>query len=365
MAQAPDILLRDFRPECLLKRDEHIPQQPRFPVIDAHNHQFGEAKAEDLLAAMDAAGVGVWLNVSGNVVLPYKNNTYTIERRPIDEFIDNYVTPYPGRFACLTMADFAQWGDFCLLKDSSFAEKCIGTLESDLKKGALGLKVTKELGLQFTDTNGNMLPVDDRRLYPIWDHAGQLGVPVLMHISDPAGFFLPQTATNEHVSVLKEFPAWSFHGSHYSKAQLLEQRNHVIHDHPKTRFILPHIANNPENLGSVARLLDACPNTVIDISARLDELGRQPYSARDFIIHYQDRILFGIDMPTRPDIYRCHFRFLETRDEYFETPDYIGRWGKSRWRVHALHLPDDVLEKLYWKNAVRAIPGLPKPERTE
>lgn len=358
MIKTKQILLRDFKPKCLLKREEHIPQKARFPVVDAHNHLFGEVSPEELLRTMDAVGIATWVNVSGNVILPLVNNTYTIERVPIDNFLENYVKPYPKRFAAFTMADFAQWGDFVLFKDDDFAGKCIETFEQDLKKGACGLKLTKELGLRFRDRDGSFIRVDDARLYPIWKRAGEFGVPVLMHISDPVGFFLPIDETNEHLPVLEEFPAWGFADSFYGKKELLEQRNRVIRDHPKTTFILPHVANLPEDLNSVSRLLDENPNVVIDISARLDELGRQPYSARDFIIRHQDRILFGVDMPVTPGIYRCHFRFLETRDEYFETPDYIGRWGKSRWRVHGLGLPDSVLKKLYFQNACRIIPAM-------
>lgn len=358
MTNTKQILLKDFKPKCLLKREKHIPQQARFPIIDTHNHLFGDVSPKQLLQTMDDVGIAVWINISGNVILPLENNTYTIKRIPIENFLDNYVEPYPNRFAAFTMADFAQWDDFVLFKDDDFVEKCIATFEQDLKKGACGLKLTKELGLQFRDRDGNVIRVDDERLYPIWKRAGELEAPVLMHISDPVGFFLPIDETNEHLPVLQEFPGWSFADSFYSKQELLEQRNRVIHDFPKTTFILPHVANHPEDLNSVSRLLDENLNVVIDISARLDELGRQPYSARDFIIRHQDRILFGVDMPVTPEIYRCHFRFLETRDEYFETPDYIGRWGKSRWRIHGLNLDDSVLKKIYYQNALRVIPGI-------
>ena len=118
------------------------------------------------------------------------------------------------------------------------------------------------------------------------------------------------------------------------------------------------MANHPEDLDCVGRLLEAHPNVVVDFSARMDELGRQPYTARDFFVRYQDRILFGTDMPCDPEVYRCYFRFLETRDEYFEYPDYVGRWGHSRWRIYGLGLPDKVLKKVYFKNALRCIPGL-------
>ncbi len=353
------VLLKDFRPKCLLNVAAHIPQQARFPVIDAHNHLFGELPPDKLIEVMDAVGIRVWVNVTGNTTMPIVNNTYTIARRELSRFLDNYVKRYPGRFAAFTMSDFAQWDDPVLFPDDSFAERCIGHLEEDVRQGACGLKVTKELGLRFQDRDGSMVPVDEPRLSPIWRRAGELGIPVLIHVSDPIAFFHPIDAQNEHYLTLQEFPGWCFCGSHFSKQEILEQRNRMIAAHPGTTFWLPHMANLPEDLASVAGLLDRFPNVVIDFSARIDELGRQPYTARDFFIKYQDRILFGLDMPVSPEAYRCYFRFLETRDEYFDYPDYIGRFGVyTRWKLFGLHLPDEVLEKLYFKNAQRIIPGL-------
>lgn len=352
------MLLKDFRPEPMLKRPAHVPEQARFSAIDAHNHLFGNPTAAEMLAVMDQVGVQTFINVSGNVTVPFDDGGYTLERREIGEFIDGYVTPHPSRFAAFTMSDFARWGDFTLFKDDRFTDLAIQHLEEDVERGALGLKVTKELGLQFRDRDGSMIPVDDERLFPIWKRAGELGIPVLIHVSDPAAFFLPADERNEHYQTLQEFHGWSFHGSFFSKWELLEQRDRMIAAHPRTTFILPHVANNPEDLDSVAALLDRFPKVNIDFSARIDELGRQPYTARDFFVAYQDRILFGTDMPLSADTYRCYFRFLETRDEYFDYMDYIGRWGYSRWRIYGLYLPDDVLRKVYRENALRIIPGL-------
>jgi hypothetical protein len=347
----------DFHPEPFLKRQTTIPDRARFPVIDAHNHLFGEFSAEELIAVMDQVGVRTFVNVTGNAILPYQNNTYTIQRRDINIYFDQYVKAHPGRFAALTMAEFAQWGDPLLLRDN-FVDRCLQTLESHVALGALGLKVTKELGLYFKDECGKQLAVDDDRLAPIWERCGELGVPVLIHVSDPWGFFLPANEKNEHYPTLQEFPAWSFYGSFYSKQELLDQRDRMIARHAETKFLLPHVANNPEDLASVGRLLDNHPNTYIDLSARIDELGRQPYTAQNFLMKYQDRILFGADMPVTPEIYRCHFRFFETDNEYFDYPDYIGRWGKSRWRIYGLHLPDAILRKIYYGNAAKLFPAL-------
>ena len=209
MNTPPDeVLLKDYRPKCLLNVASHEPQQARFPVVDAHNHMFGDLPAEKLIEIMDAVGVRVWLNVTGNVTLPLENNTYTIARRPLDHFVEHCIERYPGRFAAFTMSDFAQWGDPVLLKQDEFTDRCIEHLEEDLAKGACGLKVTKELGLFYRDREGGMLRVDDERLFPIWKRAGELNAPVLIHVSDPVAFFLPTDAANEHYLTLREFPAW-------------------------------------------------------------------------------------------------------------------------------------------------------------
>jgi len=352
------ILLNEFKPQCLLKNKANIPQQAKYPVIDAHNHLFGELPAEKMIKVMDAVGVKVFVNLSGNTSLPFDEAGYTIKRRDFNDYKNNYIKKFPDRFLGFTMSEFAQWDDFTIFKDDNFTDKALAGLEEGIKKGAQGLKVSKELGLRFKDKDGYMIAVDDKRLYPVWQRAGELNVPVLIHISDPEGFFRPIDEHNEHYLSLQKFPGWSFYGSHFSKRELLEQRDRMISDHPRTTFICPHVANSAEDLESVAGFLDEHPNVYIDFSARIDELGRQPYSARNFIIKYQDRILFGTDMPVSVDVYRCYFRFLETSDEYFDYPDYMGTWTYTRWKISGLYLPDEVLKKIYYENALRIIPNI-------
>jgi len=348
-----------FRPEILLRRPAHIPEKARFPVIDAHNHLFADMPAEEMTGVMDAVGVRIFLNITGNCALPFDNKGYTIRRRDLGVYDEKWTKKFPGRFAGFTMSEFAKWDDFALDLDGGFTELCVKTLEDDVRRGALGLKLTKELGLRFHTPDGAMIPVDDRRLYPVWKRAGELGIPVLIHTSDPAAFFLPADERNEHLSTLRKYPGWSFHGSHFTKWELLEQRTRMMTDHPGTTFICAHVANNPEDLDWVGDLLDKHPNVHMDFSARMDELGRQPYTARRFFIKYQDRIVFGSDMPISPEMYRAYFRFLETQDEYFDYPGYLGESDNvTRWKIYGLYLPDDVLQKIYYANALRIIPGL-------
>ncbi|MDD5728492.1 MAG: amidohydrolase family protein, partial [Victivallales bacterium] len=317
-----------------------------------------EMPPEKMIGIMDECGIKSFNNVSANVTLPYNGKEFSIEYMGFDYYRTNYMNRYPGRFYGFTMSDFACAENGVLIKDDDFADKAIAHLEEDLKKGAQGLKITKELGLLFRDYKNEYIPVDDKRLYPVWKKAGELGRPVLIHVSDPVAFFLPCDATNEHYLTLQEFAGWSFYGAHFSKEELLAQRNRMIADHPDTIFICPHVANFAEDLSSVAKFMDENPNVIIDFSARIDELGRQPYVAREFLIKYSKRIIFGTDMIISPEMYRCYFRFLETKDECFEYPDYIGRWGHSRWGIYGLYLPDEVLENIYYKNICALLPEL-------
>jgi predicted TIM-barrel fold metal-dependent hydrolase len=195
--------------------------------------------------------------------------------------------------------------------------------------------------------------VDDERLAPIFDKAAELNIPVIFHTADPDAFFDPIDRHNERYEELAAHPDWSFYGLPFSKESLLEQRDRVIARHPKTTFVAAHMAESSEDLGHVATLLERHANLLVDISARTAELGRQPYTARAFMIEFADRILFGTDLVPDVAMYRLHYRFLETADEYFEYPSHASRQG--RWNIYGLFLPADVLEKVYRANALKLL----------
>ena len=241
-----------YRPVSLLKHPAHVPARARFPVIDAHNHLYADVDPDEMLRVMDSVGVRLFVNVTGNCSLPFDGGGYRIIRREHAVYHRGWEAAKPGRFASFTMADFARWDDFTLDLERGFAERCTEALERDMRSGAVGLKVTKELGLRFREPDGSMIRVDDERLYPVWRWAGSHDIPVLIHTSDPWGFFLPVDGTNEHYATMLEYPGWSCHGSFFSKAELLEQRTRMMADHPDTTFICPHVANNPEDLEWVA-----------------------------------------------------------------------------------------------------------------
>lgn len=347
--------------KCYLCREAHIPERARFPVIDAHNHLWAEwGRVDDVARTMDACGVVSYCDLTANIHMRWVKGGYAFDSGDIADFFDNTVARYPGRFYGFTSATFTRPVDKPLFTDAeAFVEETLAMLRDHVSRGARGLKILKELGLRYRDGEGRLVRVDDERLAPVWDEAGRLGVPVLIHQSDPYGFFEPVTPENEHYDSLQKYPSWSFSDPQFPRKQeLLERRDRLLANHRGTRFMLPHVANFAEDLDYVARLLDENPNVMIDFSARADELGRQPYRAREFLVRYQDRIYFGTDMPASPAMYRFYFRFLETRDEYFVPPDYDGTFERHRWCVHGLGLPDEVLKKIYHENALDIVPGL-------
>ena len=349
-----------MKPERYLFTEEHIPQKGAFPVIDAHNHWWNETDPAFIVKVMDAVGVVSMSNVTANLFVPFMDGGMNTGETDISVFFTKCVQLFPDRFYGFTMATFAHTGDKPLFCDAKqFVDETIDILCKHIKAGARGLKILKELSLSHRNAAGELIAVDDPALSPIWEKAGELGVPVLIHQSDPYGFFEPVTPANEHYQSLQKYPSWNFADDKFpTKPELLERRDNLVRQHPNTTFILPHVANFAENLAYVGRLLDENRNVYIDFSARLDELGRQPYTAREFFIKYQDRILFGTDMPASVEVYRCHFRFLETFDEYFFAPDYDGTFSRHRWPICGIKLPEDALARIYYKNALEIIPGL-------
>jgi predicted TIM-barrel fold metal-dependent hydrolase len=335
-----------------------------FPAIDAHNHLWGNWQVDRVLQTMDDTGIISYCDLTGNVRIEFSKGGYLISPGNIFDFTENCSKKFPGRFYCFTMSNFAQPANKPLFDDAKrFVSECIETLHKHVQQGAKGLKILKELGLHYRDGKGELINCDDYRLAPIWEEAARLKIPVLIHQADPAGFFEPITPENEHYESLMKYPSWSFADPKYPrKIDLLKRRDNLIKQHPNTTFILPHFANYAENIPYVSKLLDENQNAFIDFSARIDELGRQPYTSREFFIKHQDRIIFGTDMPANiessVDMYRTYFRFLETYDESFYSPDYDGTFDRARWPICGIGLPKEVLKKIYYENMLRIIPSL-------
>ncbi|HEX7434880.1 MAG TPA: amidohydrolase family protein [Anaerolineaceae bacterium] len=349
MVEAPkkSIMLEEFKPKSKLVTRQTRVMVPRFPVVDAHDHlgpEFGgdwlHRPIGELLAVLDEANVRTYVDLDGGW-----------GEEILNTHLDFFKSAAPERFKVFGGVDWSAWQ----AKGDHFGEWAASRFRAQAARGADGLKIWKPLGLSVRDQHQALVSVDDPRLDPIWAAAGELHLPVTIHIADPVAFFEPLNATNERWEELSFRPDWHFQSPPYPAfISILNALAAVVKRHPQTTFIGAHVGCYAENLDWVGAMLDHCPNFNVDISARIGELGRQPYTARKFFVQYADRILFGTDAGPNLDEYRTYFRFLETDDEYFN-------YGRSeippqgRWAIYGLYLPVDVLAKVYYQNAARLL----------
>lgn len=337
-ASGQTISFEEYRPKSTLV----VPATPRnkakFPFVDVHGHprgNFTPERVDNLIREMDAMNMRAMVNLDGRSGEALKKNVDFARSRYADRFVVFCNLDFKG-------IDDPQWG-----------KRAAKQLEADVKNGAAGLKIYKNLGMDVRDAKGRV-PVDDPRIDPVWAMAGKLKIPVLIHTADPAPFWQPQDASNERWLELKEMPGRKRSPDRYPPWEtIIGEQHRMFRKHPNTTFINAHLGWYGNNLGELGRLMDQMPNMHTEIGAVLAELGRQPRFARQWFLRYQNRVLFGKDTYT-PSEYPYYFRVLETADEYF---DYYRR-RHAFWQMYGLDLPDEVLKKLYYKNALRIIPSL-------
>jgi predicted TIM-barrel fold metal-dependent hydrolase len=335
----PSIL--DYRPRSTLVTTETPVPRAKFPVIDIHGHPPGINSAEGLarmVQEMDKLNLRVMTSAS---------NTSGERLTQLLGVIN--ASPHKDRFRVFTGVDFRDVGP-------GWAEKAVAQLEADIKAGAVGVgEVGKSFGLTTRKRDGTRLKIDDPDLDPIWRAAARLDIPMFIHTAEPQEFFSPLDTKNERWLELALFPdRRNYEPGQVTFEELMTERNNLFKKHPKTRFIAAHFGWHANDLKRAAALLDAHPNVVIEAGAILYDLGRQPRAAHDFFVKYQDRILFGKDS-WQPQEFPYYWRVFETRDEYF---DYYRDYH-AFWKLYGMDLPDPVLKKLYYQNALRVVKGMP------
>jgi len=347
------IYLDEFRPQSMLKTPEHLLTRAKFPCVNVHSHpgRLSEKELAEMVQTMDEANIAVSVSLDGEAGPKFTSHIQQLKRL------------HPNRFVVFVRMDYIGDGDkekpeTLAVNQPGFGLEMADKLTEAVRQGASGLKLLKTLGLYLRDQNGKLIRPDDTRFDAVWARAGELGVPVLWHCADPIAFFTPSNEKNERYEELYRHSEWSFYGKDFpSHQELIDARNRVIARHPNTTFICAHMADIPEDLEKLGGYLDQYPNMNVEIAARVAELGRQPYTARRFFMKYSDRIMFGTDgVPPMSELIP-HFRFLETADENFPYEDNPFP-PQGLWNIYGIFLPDDVLEKVYNKNAIRLIPGV-------
>jgi predicted TIM-barrel fold metal-dependent hydrolase len=308
-----------------------------------------------LLSEMSSINMQVMVNLSGRSFDIFHDD-YGGEQmsnagvEKLNRSLLNVKNNAKGRILVFTNIDFSG------IDNPAWTQNTVHQLEKDVKQGAAGLKIYKDLGLEVKDKNGRRMSVDDPRIDPVWEKCGELKIPVLIHTGEPIAFFDKDDFTNERWLELKLHPDRARPASNYpSWKQVMGEQHHIFAKHPNTIFIAAHFGWLANNLTALGNLLDSLPNVYIEFAAILEEIGRQPKTARNFFIKYQDRILFGKDTWSVGE-YGFYFRMLETEDEYFPPL----RKYHAFWYMYGLGLPDEVLKKIYYKNALKIFPQLDK-----
>ena len=334
------ISFEDYNPKSTLVVSSNEIKRSKYPFIDIHNHQFDMPVKDlsDLVSEMDSLNMAFMVNLSG------------FRGQYLKMCLDNIKKNAPERLGVFVNLNWEN------INSNTFLENNIKILRDAKKDGAIGLKVYKSLGLTDKDSNGNRIAVNDPRIDPIWEECGKLGFPVLIHSADPASFWKPKDKNNERWLELKQKPNRYRNPDLFpSFESIIAEQHNVFEKHPKTTFINAHLGWMGNDLDRLSSHLDKYPNVVTEIGAVLAELGRQPKRARKFFIDHQDKILFGKDAYNQQEYY-TYFRVLETEDEYF---DYY-RKRHAFWKMYGLGLPDSILKKVYYKNALRILPSINK-----
>lgn len=368
----PTILLNNYIPHSIYKIPETIINKAKFPIYDAHCHGRGSISVREMVKIMDEVGVEKALVFTGASTL--------------DSFkeISRQYAPYPGRFDMWCVFDLNDFGK------PDFEKAALKSLEECHRAGARGVGEIHDKGRGFTwqytsrrtarsgrpsqeyaPLNGgpmytrNPTPPnpnaptgphpDDPRLDALWNRAGQLGMPISIHVSDPIWSYQKMDHTNDGL-----MNGWSWRivlePGMYNHDQLLDSLDKTAGHHPKTTFIACHLSNLDYDLTRLGQMFDRNPNLYADISARFAETATIPRFTRRFLMKYPERVVYGSDVTYSVPFFRTSFRILETEDEHFyergkvETANFNFNY---HWTLNGFGLPDNVLKNIYHDNAVR------------
>jgi uncharacterized protein len=335
-----NIDFESYNPPSSLVVPQHVITKAKYPFIDIHNHQnnMSPDALKGLVKIMDTLNMAVMNNLSGS----WGDN--------LKRSVDNIKSTAPKRFTVFANINFNGIGE------NDWTEKAVAQLETDVKNGAMGLKIFKSLGFSVKDKAGKRVTVDDVRLDPIWAKCGELKIPVLIHTADPKQFWQPLDSTNERWLELVTRPNRKRSDTDPAPwQQLMDEQHRMFKKHPKTTFIAAHFDWHANDLDKLSKFMDEMPNIYVEFGAIIAEIGRQPIAATKFFTKYQDRILFGKDS-WEPEEYTTYFRVLETKDEYFP---YHKKYH-AFWAMYGMGLPDEILKKIYYKNALKLLPSIDK-----
>jgi len=275
------------------------------------------------------------------------------------------VASHPDRIAFITTFEMEGWND-----QELWQQKTIDHLQNSFNKGALGVKIWKNIGMAVRDENGNFVMIDDPRFNPILNFITEQGKTLLAHIGEPKNCWLPleEMTTNNDRSYFESNPQYHMylHPDFPSYEDIISARDRMLEKHPDLRFAGAHLGSMEWSLEMMSDFLNKYPNVALEMAARIPHLQYLTQQNRDdvrnFFIKYQDRIIYATDLSirenTNPGQARQWARETWLRDwNYFVTDDLM-EVSQVNGPFHGLKLPRQVVDKIYRENAENWFRGI-------
>jgi predicted TIM-barrel fold metal-dependent hydrolase len=323
--------------------------------VDAHAHVF--AKAPEIVRLLER------LNVTAvNVCVVDRYDKGFEQVAPQHRIARQLARESHGRLPWVATFDDSGFAR------PDFARQTIADLEQALRDGAVGVKIYKSMGMELRREDGAYVMPDDPAFAPVLEALAARGTTVYAHIAEPVAAWEPLDPKSPDYDYYKNNPAWHMAGRAGvpSRADILAARDRMLEKHPRLRVVGCHLGSMEEDVDLIARRLDRYPNFAVDTAARIVHMMAQPRDkVRDFLVKYQDRVLYGTDVVYMPGQNAAeaarHFEAEYARDwAYFATPGPIEVDGR---KVEGLALPEPVLRRLFRDNALHWVSGLARPRR--
>jgi len=323
------LLLNQYKPKSIYQIPRSHIEKPKYPVIDIHSHAYPNNEQQ----------VGLWarrmdsLNIEKTIILTKMTGTR------FDSVYAVY-SKYPDHFDVWCGFDYTGYDK------PGYGPEAVAELERCFKLGAKGVGEISDKG------NGIIsgMHIDDPRMDPLLDKLAELNMPLNLHVADPIWMYEPMDSTNDGLMNAYEWRRDN-KNDELDHGGLIKSLENAVKKHPKMIFIACHFANCSHDLSILGALFDKYPNLYADIAARYAETAPIPRHVKKFFEKYQDRLLYGTDMGFNKNMYSITFRILETEDEHFYERDQFG----YHWPLNGFGLSDDVLSKIYSKNAKRIL----------
>ncbi len=333
------LLLKDYRPQSIYKIPVTQIPKAKYPVIDMHSHPYAKTAQEIDQWVRNMDGVGI----ARTTILTMATGA------EFDEIHRKY-SKYPDRFEMWCGFDFTGYDK------PGFGPAAVHELERCRQAGARGIGEIhdKGKGLRSGKSNAPGMHPDDPRMDSLFEKAGELGMPISLHVADPIWMYQKMDKTNDGLMNAYE---WRLDNQPniVDLSGMVDILERTLARHRNTTFIACHFANLDYDLARLGQVLERNPNLYADIAARYAETAPIPRFAAQFYTQHADRLLYGTDMGFDPSMYRVTFRILESLDEHF----YEIEQFSYHWSLNGFGLSDAILQQVYHDNAARLLASRP------